>query len=101
MYVDETPSHHWWRKIVKWYCGKVGLDDRYYSGHSLKAGGATDLFVARVPCYIIKKMGRWKSEAAMLYYRCDEDVEHAVAEAVAKLLVMEYGTRRINRGRSQ
>ena len=52
-----------------------------YSGHSLRAGGATDLFVARTPYYLIKKAGRWKSDAAMLYYRCDEDVCKAVAAA--------------------
>jgi hypothetical protein len=89
---DTTPSYHWWRKIIKLCCKKVGLDDKYYSGHSLRAGGATDLFVARVPYYIIKKMGRWKSDAAMLYYRCDEDVENAVAEAFTKLFTMELSS---------
>ena len=61
------------------------MDSTRYSGHSLRAGGATDLFVARVPYYIIKKMGRWKSDAAMLYYRDDEDIRDAVTEAFTNL----------------
>jgi len=56
-----------------------GLDSRFYSGHSPRAGGATDVFVGRVPYYIIKKAGRWVSDAAMIYYRDDEDVVNAVA----------------------
>ena len=44
----------------------------------MRAGGATDLFIARVPYFLIKRMGRWKSDAAMLYYRCDEDLFKAV-----------------------
>ena len=34
-------------------------------------------------------MGRWKSEAAMLYYRCDEDVKKEVAAAFTKLYYSE------------
>ena len=37
--------------------------------------------MAIVPYFIIKKMGRWKSDATMLYYRCDEDVNNAVGNA--------------------
>jgi len=81
----KSPSYSWWRKVIKVKCKEIGLDDKLYSGHSLRAGGATDLFVAKVPYYIIKKMGRWKSEAAMLYYRCEEDVETSVAAAFSSL----------------
>ena len=62
-----------------------GLGAKWYSGHSLRSGGATDLFVQRVPYFLIKKMGRWKSEAAMIYYRCDDDVRQAVAVAFDNL----------------
>jgi hypothetical protein len=65
---SRVPSDSWWRKVIKKCCASIGLDSTRYSGHSLRAGGATDLFVARVPHYIVKKMGRWKSDAAMLYY---------------------------------
>lgn len=88
---SKSPSYNWWRKMIKKVCNKVGLDEKHYSGHSLRAGGATDLFVCRVPYYIIKKMGRWKSEAAMLYYRCDEDVKKEVEKAFTKLFFREQG----------
>ena len=48
---------------------------------TLCAGSATDLFVARVPYFIIKRMGRWSSDAAMIYYRHEEDVVETVAAA--------------------
>ena len=51
----------------------------------IESGGATDLFVARVPYHIIKKRGRWVSDAAMIYYRDDEDVVNAVFEAFRDL----------------
>ena len=38
---------------------------------SARAGGATDLFIARVvPYYVIQRMGRWASDhaAALVYY---------------------------------
>ena len=87
------PSYNWWRRTIKRVCKAIGLEEKYYAGHSLRAGGATDLFVCRVPYYIIKKMGRWKSEAAMLYYRCDEDVKKEVAAAYTKLFYSEMGLR--------
>ena len=82
---SRVPSGSWWRKVIKTCCASIGLDSTRYSGHSLRAGRATDLFVARVPYYIIKKMGRWKSDAAMLYYRDDEDIRDAVTEAFTNL----------------
>lgn len=69
------------RKAIKLTVTSIGLDPRRFSGHSLRAGGATDLFEARVPYHIIKKMGRWKSDAAMRYYRSEEDVVKAVRKA--------------------
>ena len=86
---DKTISQSWFRKIIKTLADKAGYDGSKYSGHSLRAGGATDLFVSRVPYFLIKKMGRWKSDAAMLYYRCEEDLVEAVGGAfdgLAKLV---------------
>jgi hypothetical protein len=91
LHFDRDPNYSWWRRTIKKLCKRIGLEEKNYSGHSLRAGGATDLFVCRVPYYIIKKMGRWKSEAAMLYYRCDEDVKKEVADAFTKLFIIETG----------
>ena len=70
---------------VKRAAQMLGLDRADYSGHSLRAGGATDLFVARTPYYVIKKMGRWLTDSAMIYYRHEEDVAIAVHRAFRRV----------------
>jgi len=91
LHFDRDPNYSWWRRTIKKLCKRIGLEEKNYSGHSPSAGGATDSYVCRVPYHIIKKMGRWKSEAAMLYYRCDEDVKKEVADAFTKLFIIETG----------
>ena len=66
---------------IKLVAQHLGLPADDYSGHSLRAGGATDLFIARVLYLIIKQMGRWSSDAATVYYRHDEDVIREVSTA--------------------
>ena len=66
---------------VKSAAKNIGLPAEDYSSHSLRAGGATDLFVARVSHYIIQRMGRWASDAALVYYRHEEDVLCAISTA--------------------
>lgn len=80
------------RKFIKQAASSIGLDPSRYSGHSLRSGGATDLFEARVPYHIIKTMGRWKSDAAMRYYRSDEDVVLAVKKAFTRMSKKLYRT---------
>ena len=80
-----TVSASWFRFHLKLLAQDNGCDPSYYSGHSLRAEGATDLFVARVPYFLIKKMGRWKSDSAMLYYRSEENVVAAVAKAFSRM----------------
>jgi hypothetical protein len=82
---DGTVSLDWLRHRIKTAVAKLGLDPKRYSGHSMRAGGATDLFVARVPYFIIKRMGRWTSDAAMVYYRAEEDVRQSVRSAFSKM----------------
>ena len=55
--------------MIKFSVERIGLSGGNFAGHSLRAGGATDLFAAGVPYPVIKKFGRWKSDAALLYYR--------------------------------
>ena len=79
---SRTMSPDYLRKIIGRWVSAIGLvDPSKYSGHSMRAGGATDLFTMRVPYYIIKKMGRWLSDAALVYFRDDEDVILTVASA--------------------
>jgi hypothetical protein len=59
----------------------LNLDSSNYSLHSFRAGGATDLFKVGVPYPKIQKYGRWKSDAALVYYR--DEIEIAASAAVA------------------
>lgn len=74
-------SAKWFLGVVRKMAVKLGLDPAWYSNHSFRAGGATDLFIIGVPYPKIKKYGRWKSDAAMVYYRDDIEVSGAVARA--------------------
>jgi integrase len=79
-------SHSWFRKALKHAVTDLGLDPSKFSGHSLRAGGATDLFVARTPYAIIQKMGRWKSNCFLIYFRDDEHVAFHAAAGFARLV---------------
>ena len=57
------------RKFIKMACAAIGLDARKYSGHSLRAGGCTDLFERGVDPLHIKRMGRWSSDCYEIYCR--------------------------------
>ena len=58
----KTVSGSWVRGRIKSMAVEHGRLAEDYSGHSLRAGGATDLFVARVPYYLIK---RWDAGRVM------------------------------------
>ena len=73
------------RNVIKSGVNDLGLDPKRYSGHSLRAGGATDLFAARIPYWVIQKMGRWTSDAALKYYRSEEDVVSSVRKAFKRM----------------
>jgi integrase len=47
----------------------IGLNPDDYSGHSLRAGGATQSSELGAPDYAIKKQGNWKSDAYQIYIR--------------------------------
>jgi len=73
------------RSSIKHAVSSVGLDPFLFGGHSARAGGATDLFNAKVSYPVIKKMGRWKSETGMIYYRDEDEVARAVTNGFALL----------------
>lgn len=78
---SQCATKRWMVDMTKDMVEKLGHDRRLYSGHSYRAGGATDLFIMRVPYPQIKKYGRWASDAAMIYYRDDIEVSATVAKA--------------------
>ena len=79
-------SGDWIRKNIKRSVALLGLNPAEFSGHSLRSGGATDLFAAGVPFYAIKKRGHWSSDAALLYYRDSLSADFMVFKAFTRLV---------------
>jgi integrase len=69
-------------KCIKHDVAKCGMDPTDFSGHSFRAGGATDLFASgKLTFAQIMKLGRWRSiEACMMYYREDLEVSGRAGE---------------------
>ncbi len=67
-------SYSTFQKAIKHVARKLGLDERRYSTHSLRIGGATLLAAAGLPDYIIQLIGRWKSLAFLQYIRSNESM---------------------------
>lgn len=59
----------------------AGLDGSF-AGHSFRSGGACDLYASNVPIEAIMRMGRWKSQAALLYLRCETITALKIASAL-------------------
>jgi site-specific recombinase XerD len=73
------------RSLVKDAANQAGLNGSTFGAHSMRAGGATDLFRLGVYYPNIKKFGRWKSDTALIYYRDQEVVVDAVMKAFGSL----------------
>jgi hypothetical protein len=55
------------------------------TGHAFRVGGTTELLVAGVPPHIVKMMGRWTSEAFLVYWRSLELISPQHAELLPAL----------------
>ena len=66
---------------VKRLAKLAGLEGDY-AGHSFRSGGACDLYASNVPIEAIMRMGRWKSQAALLYLRCETITALKIASAL-------------------
>ena len=70
MYRDHSPvEQKILRTILNTMLDKLGLDNRVFCFHGLRAGHATDLFNWGVPLEEIKMIGRWKSNAVYKYLK--------------------------------
>lgn len=45
----------------------IGLDPKFYKGHSFRIGAATSAAARGIPLSVIQNMGRWKSDSFMRY----------------------------------
>ena len=62
----------------------AGIDQSRYSGHSFRIGAATSAAAAGVPAHIIKMLGRWSSEAYLLYVRTPRESLASISALLAK-----------------
>lgn len=58
-------------ELIQGWGKRVGLDGERVGGHSMRVGGANDLFNAGVPLDVVMKQGRWKSICWLVYKRGD------------------------------
>ncbi len=73
------------RKMIKRAVASIGLEPSAFSGHSCRAGGATDAFNAGVAYATVKKFGRWRSDTVLLYYRDEEEVVNRIMAAFGRM----------------
>jgi integrase len=88
-YRRATPKKYfinWVRDLL----AKAGYDASKFSGHSFRAGGATDLYGGGANPRTIKLAGRWASEAYVLYLR-DHPVDTAWTIADCFRAVVAFG----------
>ena len=82
---EEEGSKVIWIEFMREQLREMGWDEMKFAGHSLRAGGATDLFNSNMPLASIMKIGRWESvQAAMVYFRDDLLIAQEAAEAFSK-----------------
>ena len=62
-------TKHLFNSNLKLVLSLAGIDPSHYSGHSLRAGGATDAALSGMPDWEIKMIGRWSSSAYYRYIR--------------------------------
>ena len=55
---------------LEWIIALRGLPTKLYPSHSMRAGGATHLYLSKVPLCAIQRFGRWISPCFMVYLHC-------------------------------
>lgn len=62
-------SRQWMSKLISSQMQKIGFDIIYFKPHSLRIGGACDLFEMGIDITTIKILGRWLSDAIIIYIK--------------------------------
>ena len=68
---------------VKAALSAAHIAHEHYSGHSFRIGAATAAAAAGVPAHIIKMLGRWSSEAYLLYVRTPRETLASISRQLA------------------
>ena len=70
-------------KEVRRALDAAGIVSSSYAGHSFRIGAATSAAAAGVPAHLIKMMGRWTSEAYLLYLRTPRETLASISSTLA------------------
>jgi hypothetical protein len=83
-YLLDGQSHILDKKSFMLMCNNVWASYGWptISGHSFRIGGTTSLLVSGIDPSVVKKMGRWSSDAYLRYWRTVEDIFHLHASKV-------------------
>lgn len=64
----------WFRRRLR----EAGFPAEQFSGHSFRAGGATDLHKGKVPEALAMRLGRWRCREVYFIYLREDDAEQAL-----------------------
>ena len=68
--------------LLKKWLGVIGVDPKLYGSHSLRRGGATAAAALAVRVHILKRHGRWASDAVYLYIQDPNEARLEVSRAL-------------------
>ena len=68
--------------LIKAWLKRINVDPAGYGSHSLRRGGATAAAKAHVRFHVLKRHGRWKSDAVYLYIVDGPEEQLGVSQAV-------------------
>lgn len=74
---NDTP-----RSIIKRLLSATGFDESKFGGHSARKGGATAAVAAQVALHLLKRHGRWKSDAVFAYVHDSAAAQISVSKAL-------------------
>jgi len=78
--------------FIRWMKGKlrgIGFDPSLYAGHSLRIGGAVTAARAGVPHHVIQRLGRWRSQAYLLYIKYVPERIQNLRDTIATLQTVQ------------
>ena len=76
-------TYHVYNSVIKRLVQLSGLDPALYSSHSVRAGAATQAAKSGLDPDSIKRLGRWRSQAYMVYLRPPPEAYAAFAPFLA------------------
>ena len=68
--------------LLKKWLVLIGVDPKPYGSHSLRRGGATAAAARAIRVHILKRHGRWASDAVYLYIQDPGESRVAVSRAI-------------------